>query len=116
MTGVPGGELNHLNPILNVSDLGTSIAFYSENLGFELLHTFGDPADFAIIGRGTHQIYLCRQGQGQPGTWLGLFVTDPTALHQHVAANGTKVLMPPDNGGEFRIEDPDGHVLRIFPS
>jgi uncharacterized glyoxalase superfamily protein PhnB len=116
MTGLPGGTLNHLNPILNVNDLETSIVFYRENLGFELLHTFGDPPSFAIIRRDTHEIYLCHQGQGQPGTWLGLFVTDSTALHAHLVANGAKLLDPPDTTGEYRLEDPDGHILRIFPS
>jgi len=115
MTDAPGGTLIHLNPILNVTDLNASITFYTENLGFELLHSFGDPPNFAIISRTGHEIYLCEQGQGQPGTWLGLFVTDPAALYAHLVTNDVKVLLAPKaDGGEFRVEDPDSHVLRIF--
>ncbi len=96
MAGFPGGKLNHVNPILNVSDLRASI-------------------DFAIVGRDGEQVYLCEQGQGNAGTWLALFVADQVALYERLRANGVTVLMPYDgSGGEFRVEDPDGHVLRVF--
>lgn len=84
-------------------------------LGLELFHTFGAPADFAIIGRDGHQIYLCQNGQGQPGTWLALFVTDRGALRRRLSAHGCEVVEPDTgDGGEFRVRDPDGHVLRIY--
>lgn len=115
VTGFPGGKLNHVNPILNVSDLRASIDFYTRIVGFELYHTFGDPADFAIVGRDGEQVYLCEQGQGSVGTWLALFVADQEALHERLQANEVTMLMPYDGaGGEFRVEDPDGHVLRVF--
>ncbi|MFI7066040.1 hypothetical protein ACIBL3_33925 [Kribbella sp. NPDC050124] len=34
---------------------------YTNNLGFKLLHTFGDPADFAILGHDEREIYLCHK-------------------------------------------------------
>jgi catechol 2,3-dioxygenase-like lactoylglutathione lyase family enzyme len=115
MPSSTGGTLVHINPILNVSDLQASIAFYTEVVGFKLLDTFGDPADYGIIRWDQHEIYLCENGQGQPGTWLTLFVTEPAALYQQLVANDVEVLMPyPDGGGEFRVADPDGHVLRVF--
>ncbi|WP_405059118.1 VOC family protein [Kribbella sp. NBC_01505] len=115
MADPPGGTLTHLNPILNVTDLDASIAFYTEILGFKLLHTFGDPADFAIIGHGDHQIYLCHNCQGQRGTWLALFVSDPEGLHEHLMANAVELTMALEaSGSEFRANDPDGHVLRFF--
>jgi catechol 2,3-dioxygenase-like lactoylglutathione lyase family enzyme len=115
VAGFPGGKLNHVNPILNVSDLRASVDFYTRIVGFELYHTFGDPADFAIVGRDGEQVYLCERGQGSAGTWLALFVADQVALYERLRANGVTVLMPYDgSGGEFRVEDPDGHVLRVF--
>lgn len=115
MTGFPGGKLNHVNPILNVSDLRASIDFYTRIVGFELYHIFGDPGDFAIVGRDGEQVYLCEQGQGSAGTWLAVFVAEPAALYEHLQANEVTVLMPYDGSGrEFRVEDPDGHVLRVF--
>ncbi|TCO30464.1 glyoxalase/bleomycin resistance protein/dioxygenase superfamily protein [Kribbella steppae] len=115
MPGSTGGVLVHINPILNVSDLQASITFYTEVLDFELLDTFGDPADFAIIRWDQEEIYLCENGQGQPGTWLALFVSEPAALYEHLVINDAKILMPyAADGGEFRVADPDGHVLRVF--
>jgi catechol 2,3-dioxygenase-like lactoylglutathione lyase family enzyme len=112
---LPGGRLNHVNPILNVSNLTASIAFYTEVLRFELLHTFGDPADFAIVGRDGNQIYLCEHGQGHAGTWLALFVADPAAMYEHLTAENVEMLLPYEgSGGEFRVVDPDSHVLRFF--
>ncbi|GIE98123.1 VOC family protein [Paractinoplanes rishiriensis] len=111
MADFPGGELAAINPILNVADLAAGIAFYTEVLGLELHHSFGDPADFAIVGRDGQQIYLCQNGQGRPGTWLALFVTDRTALLQQLASHGHEAV---PHGDEFRVQDPDGHVLRLF--
>jgi hypothetical protein len=46
---------------------------------------------------------------------LVLFVSDPTAVYARFMTNEVTVLMPYDgDGGEFRLEDPDRHVLRIF--
>ncbi|WP_406051482.1 VOC family protein [Kribbella sp. NBC_00889] len=116
MPGSTGGALVHINPILNVSDLRASIKFYTEVLDFELLGTFGDPADFGIIRWDDHEIYLCVNGQGQPGTWLALFVSKPAALYDRLVTDEAKVLMPyAGDDGEFRVADPDGHVLRVFP-
>jgi catechol 2,3-dioxygenase-like lactoylglutathione lyase family enzyme len=112
-----GGVLVHLNPILNVSDLQTSIRFYTEVLDFELLGTFGDPADYAILHWDQHEIYLSVNGQGQPGTWLALFISKPAALYDRLVTNDTRILIPyTDDDSEFRIADPDGHVLRLFPA
>ncbi|WP_405061605.1 VOC family protein [Kribbella sp. NBC_01505] len=115
MAGSTGGTLVHINPILNVSDLQASIAFYTELLGFEVLGLFGEPADFGIIRWGEHEIYLCVNGQGKPGTWLALFVSEPGALYERLVAGGADIVMPyAGDEGEFRVTDPDGHVLRVF--
>ena len=115
MADFPGGTVNHINPIFNVADLSASITFYTEVIGFELIHTFGEPADFGIIGRDGHQIYLCERKQGHPGTWLALFVADPVSMYEHLVANGVEMLTPQRRtDGEFRVVDPDGHVLRFF--
>jgi catechol 2,3-dioxygenase-like lactoylglutathione lyase family enzyme len=111
----PGGKINHVNPILRVANLADSVDFYTRMLGMDVHHTLGEPADFAIIGRDGLQIYLCQGGQGQAGTWLAMFVSDPLALREHLVASGIAVLEPDEGGaGEYRVEDPDGHVLRLF--
>jgi catechol 2,3-dioxygenase-like lactoylglutathione lyase family enzyme len=115
VTQFPGGRVNHINPVLNVRDLSVSIDFYTRMLRLELYHTFGEPADFAIVGRDGQQIYLCQQAQGQPGTWLAVFLSDPTAMFDHLSTNGARLVAPYNtDAGEFRVEDPDGHVLRFL--
>ncbi|GIH11786.1 hypothetical protein Rhe02_98530 [Rhizocola hellebori] len=115
MTGFPGGQINHINPILNVSSLRDSIDFYTRVVGLELYHTFGEPADFAIVGRDGQQIYLAERAQGQPGTWLAVFVSDPAAMREYLAANGAHLVDAEQSDmGEYRVQDPDGHVLRLF--
>ena len=115
MVSFPGGKINHVNPILRVVNLANSVDFYSRMLGMEVHHTFGEPADFAIVGRDGHQIYLCERAQGHAGTWLAMFVSDPLALREHLMANGVRVVEPDAAGaGEYRVEDPDGHVVRLF--
>jgi hypothetical protein len=54
--------------------------------------------------------------QGRPGTWLALFVTNHAALHNKLATNKANLLTPYTPTTEFHVTDPDGHVLRIFPT
>jgi hypothetical protein len=50
-----------------------------------------------------------------PSSWLALFVTEPAALYKKLVTNDAKILMPyTADGGEYRVADPDGHVLRVF--
>ena len=49
-----------------------------------------------------------------PWVWIG--VEDLDALHTEYVASGVRIIMPPTefpHAREFRVEDPDGHVLRI---
>lgn len=113
MSGFAGGKLTNLNPILNVTQLDASISFYTEVLGLELYHTFGDPPDFAIVGRDGLQIYLCENGQGIGETWLAFFVENLVSMIGTLKAKGVEISQP-FGGNEFHIKDPDGHVFRIM--
>ena len=111
----PGGKINNANPILRVANLADSIGFYTHMLGMEVHHTFGEPFDFAIIGRDGQQIYQCESTQGHASTWLAIIVSDPKALREHRKASGVPVVEPDEaGGGDYRVKDPDGHVLRVF--
>ncbi|MBX7126892.1 MAG: hypothetical protein K1X47_14455, partial [Cyclobacteriaceae bacterium] len=62
-------------------------------------------------------IYLCKGGQGQPGTWVWIgFDGDLEALHQHLLASGVTIALAPTNfpwAYELHAQDPDGHILRF---
>ena len=108
-----------LTPVLNVSSLRESIAWF-EKLGWEKRWDWGDPPDFGAVGSGGSEIFLCEDcqgGRGEDGAWLCVFVDDADAVHRHCVAQGIEVVMPPTdrpwNLREMCARHPDGHTLRI---
>lgn len=103
-----------IDPVLRVEDMERSLAFYVGVLGFDAA-PWGD-ANFTFVGRDGRGLYLCRGGQGQPGTWVWVGVDDVRALHRALVERGLKIRMEPTNlpwALEMHVEDPDGHVLRF---
>jgi hypothetical protein len=60
-------RFEHAEPILRVSDMGVSVRYYTNVLGFGKADWSTD--DFAFVSRDGAGIYLCRGSLGQPGTW-----------------------------------------------
>ncbi|HEX5726320.1 MAG TPA: bleomycin resistance family protein [Longimicrobiaceae bacterium] len=111
--------VHRLMPILNVSDLQESFAWF-EKLGWEKGWEWGDPADFGGVSSGGCEIFLCLNGQGgrdDQGTWMSLWVDDVDAVHRHCLAQGLEITWPPTdmpwNVREMHVRHPDGHVFRI---
>ena len=59
-------DLLNITPILNVSNLMESIAWF-EKLGWRKCWTWGDPPDFGAVGSGECEIFLCQGAQGSRG-------------------------------------------------
>ena len=110
-------QFSGLSPILNVSSIPTSIDYYVNVLGFQKDWDWGDPPTFASVSRDDVCIFLCQGAQGQPGTWISIFVADVDALFTEYKAKGAKIRQAPTNFSwgmrEMNIEDPDGHRLRV---
>ncbi|HEY6979196.1 MAG TPA: glyoxalase superfamily protein [Chitinophagaceae bacterium] len=108
-------HVENITPILSVKDMSASRNFYINILGFEEADWGTD--DFTGISRDKSGIYLCRGGQGNPGTWIWVgFDGDIFTLHNELKAKGVTIRQPPVNYSwalEMHIEDPDGHVLRF---
>lgn len=106
-----------LTPILSVRNVPASIAHYVGVLGFEKAWDWGEPPTFACVTRDDVCLFFCEDAQGQPGTWLSVFVEDVDALHEEYVASGANVRQPPTNFSwgmrEMNVEDPDGHRLRF---
>jgi predicted enzyme related to lactoylglutathione lyase len=103
-------------PILSVRSIRESIRFYCEMLGFKANWGGEHDATMASIERDGQGFMLCQGEQGQPGTWLWIGVDDIRPLHAELVEKGAKVVLPPTRfywAYEFRIEDPDGHILRF---
>ena len=108
-------RVENITPILSVKDMTVSRSFYKKILGFEEADWGTD--DFTSISRDKSGIYLCKGGQGNPGTWIWIgFDGDIFQLYNELKAKGVTIRQPPVNYSwalEILIEDPDGHVIRF---
>lgn len=113
--GPLGIHIEGIQVILNVRDMETSRAFYKDILGFEEAGWGSD--DFTSLNRENAGIYLCKGGQGNPGTWIWIgFDGDIYQLYEQLKAKGVTIRQPPVRNAwalELHVEDPDGHVLRF---
>lgn len=124
-----------LTPILNVSSLEASFAWF-EKLGWEKLWHWGEPPSFGAVRNGETEIFLCRGGQGgrgkgsntstfatgadqaaDKGCWMSWWVDDVDAVYAECQRQGMEVTWPPTdmpwNVRELHVRHPDGHVFRI---
>jgi catechol 2,3-dioxygenase-like lactoylglutathione lyase family enzyme len=124
-----------LTPILNVSNLEASFAWF-EKLGWHKCWDWGDPPGFGAVSSGRCEIFLCQDGQGgrgrgtvantfgpegsdaaDRGVWMSVWVEDVDAVHRECLAQGLEVTWPPTdmpwNVREMHVRHPDGHVFRI---
>ncbi len=114
---MPESESVHfecVDPILRVSDMARSVAYYIGVLGFTNAPWGTD--EFTRVGRDGLGIYLCREGQGRGGAWVWVGVSDVRALYAVYRERGALIRSEPANfpwGLEMQVEDPDGNVLRF---
>jgi len=125
-------EARALTPILNVSSLSASFAWFAKlGLGWRKLWDWraadGTPT-FGAVGSGQCEMFLCLDGQGGrgrdggiggggQGVWLSIWVDNVDLIHATCRAEGLEVLRPPQDepwgGREMQVRHPDGHVFRI---
>jgi len=126
-------KLERLIPILNVSNIEESFAWF-EKLGWQKGWDFGDPPTFGGVCSGDAEIFLCQDGQGARGgpmprhegdddtrgVWMSWFLSSPAevdATHELAVAHGLTVTWPPTDEPwgvrECHIRHPDGHTFRL---
>jgi hypothetical protein len=135
-----GPRVERVVPILNVSDIRASFAWFEQlgwSKGFEWK---ADPSDeapgFGSVEAGSCEIFLCRDGQGSrgkgdnhstfgpdgdetsdKGVWMSIWVDDVDTIHQRCLSEGLDVTHPPTDEPwgvrECHVRHPDGHVFRI---
>jgi predicted enzyme related to lactoylglutathione lyase len=126
---------NCINPILNVSDVSATFAWF-EKWGWRKLLDWGTPPAFGAVGSGECTIFLCQGSQGgrgkganaftfgpdghegaDKGVWMSVFVDDVDAIHKQSMAAGLDITFPPTNMPwnvrEMHLRHPDGHVFRV---
>ena len=128
-------KAKHITPILNVSDLAASFAWFEE-WGWTKAWEWGSPPDFGSVQSGDCDIFLCVNGQGgrgrgantstfgpdwdvvsDKGSWVCVSVDDVDAVHRQCVAAHLDVTFPPTdmpwNFREMHVRHPDGHVFRV---
>jgi catechol 2,3-dioxygenase-like lactoylglutathione lyase family enzyme len=126
-------NVKRLTPILNVSNIGESFAWF-EKLGWKKGWDWGDPPSFGGVCSGECEIFLCQDGQGSRGgplprhtgdddtggVWMTWWVSSPAevdAAHALALAQGLTVTWPPTDEPwgvrEFHLRHPDGHTFRV---
>ena len=106
-------RLSHVH--LPVPDLARSLAFYSDQLGFEVGFVAESMAEFSDAG-----IVLDEEAAFErPGVpvIVGLGVDDVDAVYADLRARGCAVAEPPADRPwgvrNFYITDPDGYVIEF---
>jgi predicted lactoylglutathione lyase len=119
-------KLGHLTPVLNVSDVPASLAWF-EALGWERGFAWDDESGmrssnptFASIESGDAEIFLCLEGQGARPVWMSWFLSSRDALDAAYARAlelGYEISQEPTDEswrmGEFLVRHPDGHTFRV---
>jgi catechol 2,3-dioxygenase-like lactoylglutathione lyase family enzyme len=126
-------QARRITPILNVSDIAESFAWF-EKLGWKKGWDWGSPPTFGGVCSGACEIFLCQDGQGgrgrssraatrgvdeaaDKGVWMSIWVDDVDAVYRHCLDQGLEVTWPPTDEPwgvrEMHLRHPDGHVFRI---
>jgi catechol 2,3-dioxygenase-like lactoylglutathione lyase family enzyme len=118
--------------ILAVADVGRSVAFYRDRLGFEVEAEYDDPPYATLALAGT-RLSFAEQGhaaEDRPGVDLAapvdtsranvvlvVEVDDARAEHARLSEAGVRFLAepyePPWGGCRFFCVDPDGYLVEI---
>ncbi len=120
MSTQPSG-LTYVAPVFRVADLARSLAFYCDQLGFELEFTY--EGFYASVQRdGCHVHLKCTAPLGRDQAAFdaaehidaSFGVHDAQLLASRFASSGAHLSVPPRTmpyGTEFYVKDPDGYVL-----
>src|SRR5271168_5332137 len=106
-------EAKGLSPILNVSDIASTVAWF-EKWGWKKLWDWGTPPTFGAVGSGDSCIFLCQGAQGgrgkgtnsatfgpdgdeaaDRGVWMSVFVDNVDEVYAQCVAAGLDITFPP---------------------
>jgi catechol 2,3-dioxygenase-like lactoylglutathione lyase family enzyme len=121
-------NLTNISPFFIVAELKTSVSFYTDKLGFKVLHTGPTQDDpfFAIVGRDDISVMLkeiapdikpvpnhTRHGWARWDAFI--YTSDPDSLYEEYCSRGLmlhqQIRDDEDGLRGFEIADADGYVL-----
>jgi predicted enzyme related to lactoylglutathione lyase len=102
---------------IGVRDVSAAIRFYEQAIGFEVVVTMGEPANFALIGSRGIGLGLVETPTPSVADFVCCYfdIEGVEALHQRCLDAGATVTSPltrqPWGNYDFVIADPDGHQI-----
>jgi catechol 2,3-dioxygenase-like lactoylglutathione lyase family enzyme len=116
--------LNSVVPILFVSNVSASAAFFRETLGFEIDFLYGEPPFYGSVSRGAvrlHLRFVHRPNFNELAArevsliLATIEVSDVQALFEEFDGRGVEFAQLPTKqswgGTDFHVRDPDGNVI-----
>lgn len=111
-------KVTSASPILQVSDLAASLAFYQDRLGFEKEFAYGEPPFYAGVKKDATVFHLCsshenaqRIGQGS----VYVFCDAVDSYYEILSDKDVEITSPlntyPYGMRDFQIKDPDGNRI-----
>ena len=106
-------EVENTIPVIPVSDLGRSIEFYTEVLGFVLDWSGTEEESICSVSRDGHSIMLIERVEipAPSCVWVGL---ESDRLFNEYRNKGVTILQNPENhpwAYDMKIQDLDGNIL-----
>jgi catechol 2,3-dioxygenase-like lactoylglutathione lyase family enzyme len=106
-------EFLNARPNFHVKDVARTVAFYRDKLGYTVVATMGEPANFALLENGGAQVAIGASAEVQPSGCY-IYVNGVRELHDRLTAAGlnpTPLTQQPWGLLDFVVYDPDGHML-----
>lgn len=104
-------------PVLAAADLGATLAFYRDVLGFRVDWTWGTPVEMAAVSRDGVELHLSAAPEGRepPRSRVYCFLRGVDRYAAAVRERGGEILHEvadqPYGMRDFDIDDPDGNRI-----
>lgn len=110
-------KFSRVVPVLYSTDIVKSIAYYIDVLQFDNQWTWEDPPTFGGVSKNSVDIFFCKEGQGNPGTWISIMLDNVDAYYEIIKSKGADIPHAPETKvwglREMLVKDPDGHIIRF---
>ena len=106
-------------PMIPVTDIERSLAFYRDILGMTKTFENGNPVGFVILKRDAAELHLtlAKHHRATDRNVAHLLVADATALHDHLVAHGARIIKGLRDAKyglrDFVFADPDGNRIDV---
>lgn len=110
---------SHAAIVLAVANVGHSLAYYENKLGFTCNFRRNDPMDYAVLKRGDISIHLTNKDNAESvlknRISIYIFVHDVDAVYHEFSEKNVTIHTPIGDREyqmrEFDVIDPDGYII-----